>query len=148
MEKIIEYRELMENEIFELLDLYEQLEQNEVKINEIEAKKIWKIIKSQNIKYFIAKNNGKIISSCYICIIPNFTRNGKSIGFIENVITDKEFRRKGIGRKVIKNAIEYAKRQNCYKIILQSGIKRNEAHKFYESIGFNGETKKAYEIRL
>ena len=99
MEKIIEYRELMENEIFELLDLYEQLEQNEVKINEIEAKKIWKIIKSQNIKYFIAKNNGKIISSCYICIIPNFTRNGKSIGFIENVITDKEYRRKGIGKK-------------------------------------------------
>ena len=148
MEKIIEYRELMENEIFELLDLYEQLEQNEVKINEIEAKKIWKIIKSQNIKYFIAKNNGKIISSCYICIIPNFTRNGKSIGFIENVITDKEYRRKGIGKKVINNAIEYAKRQNCYKIILQSGIKRNEAHKFYESIGFNGETKKAYEIRL
>ena len=106
----IKYTELIEEEIFQLLDLYEQLEQNEEKINEFKVKEIWKIIKSHNIKYFIAKNNGKIISSCYICIIPNFTRNGKSIGFIENVITDKEYRRKGIGRKVINNAIEYAKR--------------------------------------
>ena len=106
----IKYTELIEEEIIQLLDLYEQLEQNEEKINEFKVKEIWKIIKSHNIKYFIAKNNGKIISSCYICIIPNFTRNVKFIRFIENVITDKEYRRKGIGRKVINNAIEYAKR--------------------------------------
>ena len=148
MEKDIKYTELMEEEIFQLLDLYDQLEQNEERIDEKKKKKIWEKIKSQNIKYFIAKNNSKIISSCYICIIPNFTRNGKSIGFIENVITDKEYRRKGIGKNVINNAIEYAKEQNCYKIILQNGIKRKEAHKFYESIGFNGESKKSYEIRL
>ena len=52
MEKDIKYTELMENEIFQLLDLYEQLEQNEEKNNENKIEEIWKIIKSQNIKYF------------------------------------------------------------------------------------------------
>ena len=76
------------------------------------------------------------------------TRNGKSIGFIENVITDKEYRRKGIGKNIMENAINYAKTQNCYKVILQSGNKRTEAHKFYELLGFDGESKKAFDLRL
>jgi hypothetical protein len=54
----------------------------------------------------------------------------------------------GIGRRRIEKAIEYAKEQNCYKVILQSGNKRTDAHKFYESTSFDGESKKALEIRL
>ena len=113
-----------------------------------DANKVWDTIEKYNIKYFIAKNEGKIIASCYICIIPNLTYNGKSIGYLENVITDENYRRKGIGKRLMEMAIEYAKEENCYKVVLQSGIKRAEAHKFYEKIGFNGETKKAYELRF
>jgi GNAT superfamily N-acetyltransferase len=145
---MIEYNELKENELSLLLDLYKQLNPNDDVINEFTAKNIWEQINTQNIKYFIAKDNGKIIASCYICIIPNLTRNGKSIGFIENVITDNDYRKKGIGKNIMENAIKYAKDQNCYKIILQSGNKRTDAHSFYESLGFNGESKKAFEIRV
>jgi len=145
---MVEYSELLENELLSLLELYRQLEPNDEIINEVTAKNIWKIIKTQNIKYFIAKDNGKIIASCYICIVPNLTRNGRSIGFIENVITDKEYRGKGIGKNIMENAIKYAKDQNCYKVILQSGNKRTDAHKFYEILGFDGESKKAFDLRL
>jgi ribosomal protein S18 acetylase RimI-like enzyme len=81
-------------------------------------------------------------------IIPNLTFNGKSIGYIENVITSEKHRRKGIGKKMIETAIKYAKKENCYKVVLQSGVKRTTAHKFYESLGFNGESKKAFELRF
>ncbi|MDR0400515.1 MAG: GNAT family N-acetyltransferase [Treponema sp.] len=60
-----------------------------------------------SLKYFIAIENNKIVSSCYVAIIPNLTRNGKSNGFIENVITDEKYRKKGIGKRLIKMAIEY-----------------------------------------
>ena len=109
---------------------------------------IWDDIEKNNIKYFIAKDNKKIIGSCFICIIPNLTHNGEYIGFIENVIVDENYRKKGIGKKLIEMAIEYAKESNCYKVTLQSGITRKNAHKFYEKIGFNGEGKKAYELRF
>ena len=145
---MIEYGILMENELFSLLELYQQLNPTDNMMSEMTAKNVWNDIKSQNIKYFVAKENGKIIATCYVCIIPNLTRDGKSIGFIENVITDTEHRRMGIGKTVIKNAIEYAKEQNCYKVLLQSGNKRTEAHRFYEAIGFDSTSKIAYEIRL
>jgi GNAT superfamily N-acetyltransferase len=45
-------------------------------------------------------------------------------------------------------AIEYAREEECYKVVLQSGIKRTAAHKFYETIGFSGETKRAFELRF
>jgi len=145
---MFEYSELTENDITLLLELYKQLNPNDNIINDMDIKNIWDKIKNQNIKYFIAKDNGKIIASCYICIIPNLTRNGKSIGFIENIITDKDYRKKGIGKNIVENAIKYAKEQNCYKVVLQSGNKRTDAYKFYESLGFNGESKKAFEIRF
>jgi len=145
---MVEYGILLENELLSLLELYKQLNPEDIIIDEFTAKNIWENIEIQNIKYFIAKENGKIIASCYICIIPNLTRGGKSIGFIENVITDIECREKGIGKNIMKNAIKYAKEQNCYKILLQSGNRRIDAHGFYESVGFDGESKRAFEIRL
>ena len=147
-EKVIEYGVLEENELLSLLELYQQLNPTDDIMSENIAKNIWNDILSQNVKYFVAKENGKIISSCYVCIIPNLTRGGKSIGFIENVITDTKYRRKGIGKKVVENAIEYAKEHNCYKVLLQSGNKRTEAYSFYEAIGFDSSSKRAFEIRL
>ena len=144
---MIEYGILTEDELFSLLELYQQLNSGDI-INEITSKSIWQNIKDQNIKYFVAKENGKIISSCYICIIPNLTRDGRSIGFIENLITDEKHRRRGIGKTVMENAIKYAKEQNCYKVLLQSGNKRTDAHPFYEKLGFDGTSKKAFEMRF
>jgi GNAT superfamily N-acetyltransferase len=86
----------------------------------------------------------KIISSCYLAIIPNLTRNGKSNGFIENVITDEKYRNMGIGKGLIKMAVEYGKQNNCYKIILQSSLKRKENHIFYEIILTKKDAKPKY----
>ena len=145
---MVEYGILLDNELSSLLELYKQLNQDDNIINEITVKNIWENMKNQNIKYFVAKENNNIIASCYICIIPNLTRGGKSIGFIENVITEIKYRKKGIGKKIMENAINYGKEQDCYKIILQSGKERTDAHKFYESMGFDGESKKAFELRI
>ena len=131
-----------------ILELYKQLNQSNENFTINEINKTWDKIEKNNIKYFIAKENKRIVGSCYIIIIPNLTYNGKSIGYIENVIIDEKYRRKGIGKEIMRMAIKYAEEEKCYKIVLQSGIGRTEAHKFYESIGFNGETKKAYEMRF
>jgi len=131
-----------------ILELYKQLFPEETPIDINIANKIWEEIEDHDIIYFIAIENGIIISSCYLAIIPNLTRKGKSIGFIENVITDEKYRKKGIGKKLIEMAIEYGKQNNCYKIILQSGYKRKENHIFYEKCGFDGNSKRAFEIRF
>jgi ribosomal protein S18 acetylase RimI-like enzyme len=146
----MDYRIGNKKDLFSILELYKKLgNNNDSSITIEEVYKIWDSnIENKNIKYFVAEENNKIIGSLYICIIPNLSHNVKSIGFIENVITDEKYRKKGIGKKLMGMAIEYAKENNCYKVTLQSGIKREEAHKFYEKIGFNGGSKKAFEFRF
>ena len=145
---MIEYSIARKEHLPMILELYKQLIPEEIPIDIKTANEIWKKIENSGIKYFIAIENGIIISSCYLAIIPNLTRNGKSNGFIENVITDEKYRNKGIGKKVIEMAIEYGKQNNCYKIILQSSYKRKKNHIFYEKCGFDGDSKKAFEIRF
>ena len=144
--KNMEYMIGNENDLEGIIELYKQLVENNDFLKVNDAYKIWNEIQKYNIKYFLAKENGKIIGSCYICVIPNLTYMGRSIGYIENVIIDKSYRRKGVGKNLMEMAINYAKENNCYRVVLQSGLKRIEAHKFYENIGFNGESKKAYEV--
>jgi len=146
----MDYRIGNRNDLSGILELYKQLgNSNGSSFTVNNANKIWDDnIENNNIKYFIAEEENKILGSLYICIIPNLSNNEKSIGFIENVIIDEKYRNKGIGKKLMEMVIEYAKENNCYKVTLQSGIKRKDAHKFYKKIGFNGGSKRAFELRF
>ena len=53
-----------------------------------------------------------------------------------------------LASQIIDMAISYAKEKRCYKVILQSGIARTEAHQLYENKGFNGNSKRAFDMRL
>jgi len=145
----MEYRTAKRTDLNEIMKLYKQLNPDDKEIEYKKALSIWDISESSNImKYFVALDSLTIVACCNIAIIPNLTRNGRPYAIIENVITDSSYRRKGIGKKIIENAIQYAKINNCYKICLMSNKKRKEAHIFYEDIGFNGNSKMAFEIRI
>lgn len=146
----MELRELNENDLESLIKLYEQLDGANGDFTADDARKIWQqeIEGNKNIKYFGVVEDGKVIATCYCQIIPNLTRLGSSIAFVENVVTDKEYRGQGLGRKVMEKAIEFAREKNCYKVILQSSSFRKEAHQFYKNLGFDGESKKAFIMKL
>ena len=146
----MELRELNENDLESLIKLYEQLDGANGDFTADDARKIWQqeIEGNKNIKYFGVVENGKVIATCYCLIIPNLTRLGSSIAFVENVVTDKEYRGQGLGRKVMEKAIDFAREKNCYKVILQSASFRTEAHQFYKNLGFDGEAKKAFIMKL
>ena len=146
----MELRELNEKDLESLIKLYEQLDGANENYSVEDARKIWKaeIEGNKKLKYFGAVENGKVISTCYCMIIPNLTRLGSSVAFVENVVTDKEYRGRGLGRKVMEMAIEFARENDCYKVILQSGSWRKEAHQFYKNLGFDGESKKAFIMKL
>lgn len=146
----MEIRELTEKDLPSLLELYIQLDERNQNLSPKESLELWKnkIQNNEGIKYFGAVDKDKVVSTCYCIIIPNLTNNNQSICFIENVVTDANYRKQGLAKKVLEKAVEYAKENHCYKAILQSGIKRTEAHKFYESLGFDGNSKKAFDMRL
>lgn len=145
----MEYKTAQRDDLPELIELYRQLNPEEKPIDLEKAYSVWDATeKSNTTRYFIALDGSKVVSTCNITLVPNLTRNGRSFAIIENVITDDNYRRQGIGKRVILNAVHYAKENSCYKVVLLSSSKRTESHRFYESIGFNGDSKKGFEIRF
>ena len=132
----------------QIFALYRELQPDDPPINEDLATAVWEQALNNGVTYFVAESDGTIVATCYIAIIPNITRQCAPIGFIENIITSAPYRRYGIGKKLLGAAVEYAKEQGCYKVTLQSNIKRKEAHDFYESVGFDGNSKRAFEMRF
>ena len=81
----------------------------------------------------VAVLEGKIIGSTTLLIETKFIHNGGKVGHIEDVVVDKEHQRKGIGEKIVKYLLKYAKEQGCYKTILDCA---DDIKPFYEKLGF------------
>jgi len=131
-----------------ILSLYAELHPTDKAISADMAEASFSQAVKNGIIYFVSVEDGEVVGSLYIAIIPNITKLCAPIGFIENVVVAEKHRRKGIGKSLIEAAVQTAKDKGCYKVILSSNIKRTEAHKFYESIGFDGNSKRTFEIRF
>jgi len=141
-------RTATEEDLPHILDLYSELHPNAPSINKDSATAVWDQALQSGVTYFLAEIKGSIVATCYISIIPNITKQCSPIGFIENIITSAPYRRLGIAKRLLEAVVEYAKAQGCYKVTLQSNVKRTDAHEFYESVGFDGNSKRAFEIRI
>lgn len=82
---------------------------------------------------FVAVQNGTIIGSITLIVEQKFIHDGGKVGHIEDVVVSKKHQRKGIGEKLVNFALNYAKKQGCYKTILDCD---DSVKKFYEKIGF------------
>ena len=109
--------EINDLELSSLLELYTELGDNDIPKKDESLKFIWEsIISNKNYHIVVAKENNKIVSTCTVIIIPNLTHNQRPYAFIENVVTSKEYRKKGYGTAVLNYAKEIAIKENCYKI--------------------------------
>ncbi|MBR4622673.1 MAG: GNAT family N-acetyltransferase [Ruminococcus sp.] len=138
-------REITENDLDGLLKLYMQLHDNPFPEKDDKLLDIWNsILSDKNHHVIVAEENGAIVSSCVCVVIPNLTRGQRPYAFIENVITDKEHRKKGFATACLDHAKEIASKENCYKIMLLTGSKEKATLDFYEQAGFNKNDKTAF----
>jgi GNAT superfamily N-acetyltransferase len=100
----------------------------------------------QNPDYYLLvyEEEGKVISSVTLVIIRNLTHNLRPYALIEHVVTHAEYRNKGYASALIDYATKIAKEQNCYKIMLMTGSKKETTLRFYERCGFNRNDKTAF----
>jgi GNAT superfamily N-acetyltransferase len=142
----MEIREIRESELGELLALYRYLHESDDPLPASDVVEgIWKQIQvDPNLKYWGVFMDGRLVSSCALCIILNLTRGCRPYGVIEQVVTHIDHRRKGYGKAVLKAALSYAWSRNCYKVMLLTGRKNEATYQFYESVGFDRHAKQAF----
>ncbi|HEY9330652.1 MAG TPA: GNAT family N-acetyltransferase [Streptomyces sp.] len=67
--------------------------------------------------------------------MPNLTRGGRAILFVENVVVAGTAQRRGVGRLLMEAAFHLAAAEGCYKVQL-SAADDTYVHTFYEACGF------------
>ena len=138
-------REIQDTDFDGLMELYMQLHDNPMPDKTPEMMKLWeRILNDKDHHIIVAEEDGKIVSSCVCVIIPNLTHNQQPYAFVENVITDEKYRKRGLAAECLNYAKRLAQRENCYKMMLLTGSKKESTLNFYRQAGYNSEDKTAF----
>lgn len=138
-------REVRDTDFEGLMELYMQLHDNPMPEKSPEIMDLWKrILEDENHHIIVAEVDGRIVSSCVCVIIPNLTHHQQPYAFVENVVTAEDCRNRGLATACLDYAKELAQRENCYKMMLLTGSKKESTLNFYRKAGYNSEDKTAF----
>ena len=96
------------------------------------------IDKDSNHQLVVAESNGRVIGTLHLMFLPSISFQGGLRAQIESVRVDKECRNRGIGRAMMKWAVERARERGAHVVQLTTHLTRKDAHRFYERLGFKG----------
>ena len=98
--------------------------------NKFEQEINTKYLSDPNSITLVSVDNNTITGVASLHIINKLTR---TLGLIEDVAVNENYRGKGIGKKLVQKLIELASDKKCDKIVLNSSNKNSA---FYKKIGF------------
>jgi len=83
-----------------------------------------------------ADSAGEVVGTYALLIMHNLAHQGTPSAIVEDVVVSAERQGQGIGQHMMQHAQQQARVAGCYKLVLSSNQKRERAHVFYESLGF------------
>lgn len=138
-------REIEEGDLEGLLQLYTQLHDNPMPEPGEALSTLWhSILEDKNHHIVVAEENGKILSSCVAVIVSNLTHGQRPYALIENVVTAKAFRGRGLASACLDYAKRLALRHHSYKLMLMTGSRQENTLDFYRRAGYNSRDKTAF----
>ena len=138
-------REANKDDLEAVLELYLFLHDDSIPEHDDHLAKTWnQIMDDPNHHIIVNEVDGKIVSSCVCVIIPNLTRNVRPYAFVENVVTHADYRCRGLAGECLAYAKQIAEKENCYKMMLLTGSKRESTLRFYQNAGYNSNDKTAF----
>jgi GNAT superfamily N-acetyltransferase len=84
----------------------------------------------------IAESDGEIVGTMQLTFIAGLSRKGARRAQIEAVRISGKHRGAGFGQEMIRAAIDLARKEGCSIVQLATDKRRQDAHRFYERLGF------------
>jgi len=91
-----------------------------------------------NHELIVAERNGEVIGTLQLMCLPALSYQGGLRAQIESVRVDRQFQSQGIGSAMMQWSIQRAKQRGAHLVQLTTHKTREEAHRFYERLGFQG----------
>jgi len=119
-------------------DLGSQREHYEDPLPESYLKAFEQIDSDPNHELIVAEVNGEVIGTLQLTFLPSISYQGGVRAQVESVRVDVGQRGNGIGSEMMRWAIERARERGAHILQLTSHKSREDAHRFYEKLGFKG----------
>jgi len=87
-------------------------------------------------RLLVADIDGEVAGTYVLQIMEKLGKRGTPAGIVEDVAVLPARHGQGIGRAMMEHAREACRAAGCYKVALSSNVKREDAHRFYDSLGF------------
>jgi GNAT superfamily N-acetyltransferase len=84
----------------------------------------------------VAELADEVVGVCQLIVFRHLHRRGGLCAEIESVHVHPDHRGAGIGSTLLAHAIGRARALGCYRVQLTSNRAREDAHRFYERLGF------------
>ncbi|MFF6912358.1 GNAT family N-acetyltransferase [Streptomyces sp. NPDC012466] len=133
----ISVRAAAEADVSALLALYGELNPDDAPLPQATADVIWAAISRQQGRTILVADADDALAGTADCIVmPNLTRGGRAILFVENVVVAGAFQRRGVGRRLMEAVVRLGESAGCYKIQLLAADDEY-VHTFYKACGFS-----------
>ncbi len=93
-------------------------------------------IQRQGSLVLVAELAGRVVGCLQLTLIPGLSHQGALRGQIEAVRVAGDLRGRRIGERLVREAVERARRAGCRLVQLTSHTSRTDARRFYERLGF------------
>jgi GNAT superfamily N-acetyltransferase len=84
----------------------------------------------------VAEVDGGVAGVCQLIVFRHLQSQGGLCAEVESVHVHPDWRGRGIGRVLMRAAVERARALGCYRVQLTSNNARPDAHRFYAALGF------------
>jgi GNAT superfamily N-acetyltransferase len=84
----------------------------------------------------VAQLGDEVVGVCQLIVFRHLHRRGGLCAEIESVHVHPDHRGVDIGSTLVADAVERARAMGCYRVQLTSNRAREDAHRFYERLGF------------
>lgn len=96
------------------------------------------ITQDANHELLIAELDGVVVGSLHLMFLPSLSFQGGLRAQVESVRVADASRGRGIGTQMMHWALERARARGARLVQLTTHLARQDAHRFYERLGFSG----------
>jgi GNAT superfamily N-acetyltransferase len=93
---------------------------------------------------FVAELDGSLAGTAQLTLCPDVMYRFQPYAIVENIFVREAMRKQGVGKALMAEVEKLCLAQDCSKIMLLSSVRREAAHRFFESLGYEGDSKRGF----
>lgn len=144
---MIDIRPLKKEDLTSLVDLY-QLFWNERSDIERMKEKFAQLTDDPDYIFLCAVQEDRVVGTIQGVVCEELYGNCRPFLLMENFVVDKEYRRMGIGKKLLISLEQIAQTRNCTQILFITETDRKDTIGFYTSLGYSETTHVGFKKAL